>query len=149
VRRLTARQRELEAPLGDGTWTVKDLLGHLATHEHRALVVMGAREPSEDDKATFEDIAAFNEHHRQKKAGWSLSKVERDYAATRDELVLAIRATTDERWTEKIPSGRGRSALGLVLAKALNGDKYGYFAHDFAHGRGLAAAVARFAAPRS
>jgi hypothetical protein len=142
VSRLTVKQRELPTPLGDGTWSVKDLLGHLATHEHRALVLMGARTPEADDETQFTDIATFNEHHREKKAVWSLANVEREYATTRDEFVNAIAATSDERWVEKIPSGRGRSALALVLAKALNGDKYGYFAHDLAHGRGLVAAIA-------
>jgi hypothetical protein len=148
VRQLTAKERQAPTPLGDGTWTVKDLLGHLATHEHRALVIIGARTSTADDKAAFDDIAGFNEHHRKKKAAWSLSKVERDYASTRDELVSAIDDMSDDRWREKIPAGRGRSALGLVLAKALNGDKYGYFAHDLAHGRGLVAAVTALTAAR-
>jgi hypothetical protein len=146
---LTAKEREEPTPLGDGTWSAKDLLGHLATHEDRALLLMGARGRSAADEALFQDVAAFNEHHRQLKAGWSLRKVERDYASTRDELVEAIRAMDEDRWLEKIPAGQGRSARGLVLAKALNGDKYGYCAHDFAHGRGLDAAVARLTAGRA
>ena len=66
-------------------------------------------------------------------------------------ILQTCRAWTDSRvrWLEKIPSGRGRSALGLILAKALNGDKYGFFAHDFAHGRGLEAAVAALTAART
>lgn len=136
-----SKERTAPTALGDGSWSIKDLLGHLATHEHRALLVLGARTPSAADKASFADVAAFNAHHLAKKRRWSLEKVESDYARTRDELVSAINATSDDRWREKIAVGNGRSALGLVLGKMLNGDKYGYFAHDLAHGRGLQQAI--------
>jgi len=141
IAELTPRQRAVSTPLGDGTWSVKDLLGHLATHEHRALVKMQARDPTADDKRSFDSVDAFNAHHLQRKRRWSPQRVETDYAATRDELVRAVRGIDDDRWLEKVPHGGGRSALGLVLAKMLNGDKYGYFAHDFAHRRGLEAAI--------
>jgi hypothetical protein len=141
VAELTPKQRELSSPLGDGTWSVKDLLGHLATHEHRALLRIGARTPSADDERAFADVDAFNAHHMAITRGWSLRAVESDYAATRDELVATIEAMDDGRWREKIPHGTGRSALALVLGKMLNGDKHGYFAHDLAHQRGLERAV--------
>ncbi len=47
----------------------------------------------------------------------------------------------DERWFGKIDVGGKRSALALVLAKMLNGDKHGFFAHDLAHKRDLDEAV--------
>ena len=142
VSRLTPEQRSVATPLGDGTWTVKDLLGHLATHEHRALVVMGVRGPAGEGEVDFDDVHEFNARHLEIKRTWSLEAVATDYATTRDALVAAIEATDEDHWREKIPHGRGRSALGLVLAKMLNGDKYGFFAHDFAHSRGLERAVA-------
>jgi hypothetical protein len=138
---LGPAERERATPLGDGTWSVKDLLGHLATHEHRALVTMGVRTPASADEHLFTDVHAFNALHLATKRAWSLTEVEADYTRTRDELVAAIDATPDERWLEKIPAGRGRSALALVLAKMLNGDRFGYFAHDLAHRRGLEQAV--------
>lgn len=144
---LTSEQRQTPTLLGDGSWSVKDLLGHLATHEHRALLIMGVRTASGDDLSSFDSVADFNDHHLRAKSSWSLDKVEQDYAATRDELVAAIEATDDARWLEKIPAGGGRSALALVLAKALNGDRYGYFAHDLAHARGLDAAIAQLSPP--
>ena len=135
---LTAEERQAVGPLGGGTWSVKDLLGHLATHEHRALLVLGVRAPAgEEDEVAITAIADFNARHLERKRAWSLAEVEADYAATRDELVAAIEATDDGRWREKIPTGRGRSALGLVLGKMLNGDKWGLYAHDLAHRKGL------------
>ena len=152
VGELTSKERTVVTRLGGGTWAVRDLLGHLATHEHRALVVMGARPAGPDDVlTTFEDVAAFNAHHVEQKRAWSLRKVESDYRRTRDELVAAIASTSDERWLEKVPTGRGgsRSALALVLAKMLNGDKFGYFAHDLAHRRDLEAAAQDLRSRRS
>jgi len=148
VEPLTPKQRTSLTSLGDGTWSIKDLLGHLATHEHRALLVMGARTPNADDATAFTDIHAFNAHHLEKKRRWSLRRVETYYQSTRDELVAAIVATDADTWTEKIPYGSGRSALGIVLGKMLNGDKFGYFAHDLAHRRGLEQAAAAFATAR-
>jgi hypothetical protein len=144
IRDLSAEQRVAPTALGGGTWTVKDLLGHLATHEHRALLVLGCREVTDEDEAAFGDVHAFNEYHLEKKRAWTLHEVETDYEATRDELVRAIGAVADEKWLEKIPHGGGRSAMALVLGKMLNGDKYGLYAHDFAHRRGLEEAAAAF-----
>jgi hypothetical protein len=138
---LTPKQRTVATALGDGTWSVKDLLGHLATHEHRALLATGARRPTPDDERPFTSVQDFNAHHLETKRTWTLRKVETDYTRTREELVAVIEAMGDDRWLEKIPHGSGRSALGLVLGKMLNGDKHGLFAHDFAHRRGLEAAA--------
>jgi hypothetical protein len=55
-------------------------------------VLLGARGRGAVDERRLQDVAAFNEYHRQVKAGWSLRRVERDYASTRDELVEVIRA---------------------------------------------------------
>lgn len=141
VAELSPKQRAAPTPLGDGSWAVKDLLGHLATHEHRALITMRERRPSAEDERLFATVNQFNAHHLEVKRGWTLRKVESDYGSTRDELIAAIQAADDDRWLGKIPYGKGRSALGLVLAKMLNGDKYGYFAHDFALGQRLKLAV--------
>ena len=147
VSHLGAKDRSAASPLGDGTWSVNDLLGHLATHEHRALVAMGVRQPTADDRASFATVADFNAHHLARKRGWSARRLNDDYRRTRDELVAAIGSLSEERWFAKVPHGSGRSALALVLAKMLNGDKFGYFAHDFAHSRGLEEVVQRTRPP--
>ena len=136
---------QLEAPttLGDGTWTVKDLLGHLASWETRALEIIGIRQREEHLYASADE---FNAHHLEIKRVWSLEEVRDDYGAVRSELVQAIVEMEDERWLAKIETASGRSSLALVLAKLLNGGKYGYLAHDFAHRRDLEKAVALLAA---
>ncbi|MBA2608134.1 MAG: DinB family protein, partial [Actinobacteria bacterium] len=43
---LSARRLTVAGPLGGGVWSIKDLIGHLATWEERALVILGARKPA-------------------------------------------------------------------------------------------------------
>ena len=133
---LSPKQLTMPTVLGDGTWSIKDLLGHLATWEERALVTAGLRSAPKRAPA-FASVAEFNAHHLERKRAWSLAKVRKDYDAVRTDLVVGIEAMDDERWYEKIDVGGKRSALALVLAKMLNGDKHGLFAHDLAHARDL------------
>ena len=136
---LTPEQMEAPTALGDGTWSVKDLLGHLASWEARALEIIGVR-PKNDH--AFASADEFNAHHLDDKRSWSLEEVWRYYDDVRSELVSTIDQMDDERWLDKIQTSSGRSALALVISKLLNGDKYGYLAHDFAHRRDLEKAVA-------
>lgn len=131
----------MEAPtsLGGGTWTVKDLLGHLATWETRALEALEAR-PKAVEKS-FSSADEFNAHHLAVRKDWSLIEVRHDYAGVRTQLVRTIEDMEDERWFEKIATPSGRSARALVVAKLLTGGAYGYFAHDFAHRRDLERSV--------
>jgi uncharacterized protein (TIGR03083 family) len=137
---LTPEQLTVPTPLGDGTWSIKDLLGHLATWEARALVVAGARPKS--DEPTFTDVDELNAHHLARGRAMSLDDVRAEYDDVRTALIDAIEAMSDEQWLEKIPAGKGRSARALVIAKLLNGNKYGYLAHDLAHRADLEKAVA-------
>jgi hypothetical protein len=73
----------------------------------------------------------------------SLDGVRSEYDDVRSALIAAIEAMSDEQWLEKVPAGKGRSARALVIAKLLNGNKYGFLAHDLAHRADLEKAVAR------
>lgn len=125
--------------LGDGTWTVKDLLGHLAAWEARGLGLLEARRKA--TSPSFADADEFNAHHLALRRSWSLARVRRDYDSVRTALVRAIEAMDDEQWFAKIETPRGRSARALVLARVLAGGAYGYLAHDFAHRRDLERAL--------
>lgn len=131
---LSPAQVETPTVLGDGTWTVKDLLGHLASWEERALEIIGLRPKKEHGYSSPDE---FNARHLEIKRTWSLEEVRHDYDTVRSELVQAIVEMDDERWLSKIETASGRSSVALVLAKLLTGGKYGYFAHDFAHRRDL------------
>ena len=147
IQPLSAHQLREPTVLGDGTWSVKDLLGHLAEWEIRALETLGARR-----KATapaFATVDEQNDFHIERKRSWSLPKVQREYDAVRDDLVAAIGSLDDERWLAKIETRGGRSAMALVLGKMLNGGRWGFFAHDLAHRADLTRAVQRLSLPTS
>ena len=133
---LTTKQRTTPTTLGDGTWTVKDLLGHLATWEERALDAIAGGPPP-----PFATADELNAHELARKRTWSLAKVEREYDAVRTALVDAIEAMDDERWLDKVDTGSGRTALAIRLGKLLVGGRHGWFAHDLAHRADLAKAV--------
>lgn len=137
---LDAKQLTTPTVLGDGTWSIKDLLGHLAAWEERALVVAGVR-PSPASSLSFASADDFNAHHLALRRSWSLPKVRRNYVSVRSSLVSAIDGMTDDEWFRKVSVANGTSALALVLARLLTGARHGYFAHDLAHGRDLEEAV--------
>lgn len=136
---LSSSQMTTPTLLGDGTWTVKDLLGHIAAWETRGLELLEARR-----KATgpsFADAHEFNAHHLALRKRWSLSRVRREYDSVRTGLVRSIESMDDERWFARIETPSGRSARALVLARLLTGGAYGYLAHDFAHRKDLERAL--------
>ena len=76
-----------------------------------------------------------------RKRDWSVRRIRRDSTEVHNSLLEAIRDLPDDRWTEKIPIGGGRtSALGLVAGRMLAGK--GLFAHDMAHMHDLERSVA-------
>ena len=143
---LTPEQMEVPTPLGDGTWSIKDLLGHLTAWEKRALDVVEATDTPPD--AQFASTEEFNAHQLEVTRAKTLEDVQRAYDEVRSRLVASIEAMSDERWNEKIllSSGR-RSSRALVVAKVLSGGKHGYLAHDFDHRRDLEKAIRLLTAP--
>jgi uncharacterized protein (TIGR03083 family) len=136
---LAPKQLTTPSVLGDGTWSIKDLLGHIAICEERALALAGAR-PSPDPHP-FASVDEQNDFHIEQRRRWSLAKMQRHYAEVRDALVEEISGMDDARWLTKVDTGKVRSALGLVLGKMLNGGRFGFFAHDLAHRADLQRAV--------
>ncbi|HEX4905307.1 MAG TPA: maleylpyruvate isomerase family mycothiol-dependent enzyme [Acidimicrobiales bacterium] len=133
---LSNKQRTTPTTLGDGTWTVKDLLGHLSMWEERALDIIDGK-----PAPPFASADEMNAHGLERTRGMTLPKVEREYARVRGALVDAIETMDDERWLAKVETGSGRTALALRLGKLLVGGRHGYFAHDLAHRNDLTKAV--------
>ena len=138
---LAPPQLTAVGPLGGGLWSIKDLLGHLATWEERALVIAGAWKPPKAASSVPTTTDAFNAVNIDRKRGWSWSRVSTDAARVRTALLEMIEEMDDGTWRAKVAVGESRSALGLVLAKLLTGARYGYFAHDLAHYADLRKAV--------
>jgi uncharacterized protein (TIGR03083 family) len=126
--------------LGDGDWSVKDLLGHLSGYEEQAAAIATGKKPR-FDFAKFGSVDERNAADIDRKRNWSLKRVREDLETRRARLLEVIDAMDEERWTAKIETRRGRSALALVLGRLLVGGHHGLFAHDLAHIRDLEKSV--------
>ena len=80
----------LNEPGAVGHWSVRDLLGHIATWEEEALIALpvileGRPLPR---YASSGGIDAFNAREHARKRGSTLAEVKRDLAATHERLIL-------------------------------------------------------------
>ena len=141
VTALPVRART-KAGLGGGTWSAKDLLGHLESWERHALEALDAwsrDEPAPIDRA-FRTMSLHEINAREvaRKASRSFDRVATGAGRTHRELLDAIAALTDTRW-ERPATSRGRAPLGRRLGQILVGS--GPFGHDAAHRPSLEAFV--------
>lgn len=131
--------------IGGGTWSPKDLIGHLASWEEYALDAMAAWEHGErapiDDLQFTLSTSALNDQAVQTKARWSVARVRSDADGTHDELLAAIGSMSDARWRAPT-TPRGRKPLGTRLGAILQGSGGAPFAHDAAHVKSLSSFVA-------
>jgi hypothetical protein len=136
---LTDEQLETPATIGDGDWSAKDLIGHVASWEELALdwLRTGAA-PDPAQPPTDE----FNAQNVASKRDLSLDRLREESAQTHAALLAAIEQLDDERWGAEVDvPGRGRAELGRVIGYVLAGDEHGLFAHDLAHVADLEAYV--------
>jgi uncharacterized damage-inducible protein DinB len=96
----------------EGTWTIKDLIGHLTAWELALLTPLKASSRSldpdniRDDKITDVDIEdvliadhdAWNAAQAQKRARWSLARVLDEYHAVRQELLQTLQDLEQTQW---------------------------------------------------
>jgi hypothetical protein len=126
--------------VGGGTWSPKDLIGHLASWEEYALDAIAAWEREErapiDDLQFTLSISALNDQAVGRKEGWSLAKVRRDADRIHEELLAAVGSMSDARWRAPT-TPRGRKPLGTRLGAILQGSGGAHFAHDAAHIKSL------------
>ena len=128
--------------LGGGTWSPKDLIGHLASWEEHALDALASW--ARDQRAPIDDLwfslstTKINDQAVRRKASWSLAKVQHESERTHQDLLEAIRTMPDARWGSPATS-RGRKPLGARLGAILVGT--GPFGHDAAHLQSLWAFV--------
>ena len=124
--------------LGGGTWSPKDLLGHLESWERYALDALDAwsrNEPAPIDRAfRTASLHEINAREVERKAARSFRSVASSAERTHGELLEAIAGLTDARW-ERPATSRGRAPLGRRLGQILVGS--GPFGHDAAHRRSL------------
>jgi DinB family protein len=121
--------------LGGGTWTPKDLVGHLASWEERALEALEAwsrGEPAPIDRLfRSRSLSALNAGWVDEKAPWTWGRARRQAAGVHTRVVTAILELPDTRWTAPA-TPRGRKPLGDRLGSILGGPA-GPFMHADAH----------------
>lgn len=147
VRRLLARvpsHRIARPGLGGGTWSPKDLIGHLCFWEERVLEAIASWERGErapiDREISSRSIGAINAEAVRARSRHTLARVLRDWDNVHGELVRTIRTMPDARW-ERPATPRGRKSLGHRIGQLLVGQ--GPFGHAQAHLRDLEALVDR------
>ena len=121
--------------LGGGDWSPKDLIGHLAAWEERAVAALQAWEeghgPAFEKELWSTSTSAINRESVERKAKLSTPEIVRRADVTHEELVARIRAMSDRRWRQP-GTARGRKAVGERLGGILGGPG-GYFRHADAH----------------
>lgn len=121
--------------LGGGTWSPKDLVGHLESWEEHTLAALeawAAGRGAPIDRALRErGTNAVNAEEVARKASRSLAKSLSSASSTHDALIAALRGITDEAWASPATS-RQRRPLGIRVGGLLAGPEIP-FAHDRAH----------------
>ena len=119
----------------EGTWTIKDLIGHLTAWELALLTPLKARRRSlNPDNIRDADIVdvniadigdvpipdhdAWNAVQAQKRAHWSLAQVLDEYHAVRQELLKTLQNLEQAEWEINRMAPWGEQA---PLAKLLSG----------------------------
>jgi hypothetical protein len=120
--------------LGGGSWSPKDLIGHLCYWEERVLEALAAWERGErapiDREIYTRSIGAINADAVRARARHTLQRVLRDWDNVHGELIRTIRTMPDARW-EQPATARGRKSLGHRMGQLLVGREP--FAHAEAH----------------
>ena len=125
--------------LGGGTWSPKDLVGHLETWEQfalEAIEAIGRGEPAPIAGQSL-DTDDLNQREVERKAGRSAADVTASSIATHDRLLAALEALADTAWVAPEGEGTGRT-VGDRLGSILGGSR-GHFRHDPDHWDDLAA----------
>jgi DinB superfamily len=140
--RLPARTRT-RSGLGGGTWSPKDLIGHLETWEAFALQALDAwaqgHGPAFERELWTVGTGRLNGAEVERKRSRSAPQVLRRAEATHVELLGRLEEIGDAAW-RRPGSPRGRKPMGERLGGILGGPA-GPFRHAQAHLRDLEAFV--------
>jgi hypothetical protein len=121
--------------LGGGTWSPKDLVGHLETWEENALAALDAWDRSERAPIVAElqtlGTDEFNRQAVERKASMSADETRSSAEATHARMLERFGALSDARWSSEPIDGDG-ATVGARLGSTLGGE-LGLFRHDPDH----------------
>ena len=108
-----------QAPV-EGTWTIKDLLAHLASWENTCLVPLRIYSSGGEfvpDPIPNHDV--WNQAQAQRWQSQTLAETLADYQSIREEFVALISALPDACWNVKLPAPWGGEATIAELCSGL------------------------------
>jgi DinB superfamily len=132
------------AGLGGGSWSPKDLIGHLESWEEHALGSLDAwdrgEEPAVGHALRTIGTDELNRREVERKADRTVDEARASAAATHTRLLERLAAVTDDRWAEA-PVAGDDATVGGRLGSVLGG-RLGGFRHDPDHWSDLEAFAA-------
>jgi len=135
--RLSEKELTRPATIGGGDWSAKDLIGHIAFWEEVAVEVLKAWRGGVGlnlaEAFAPGGTDGMNAWNQDRKARWSLQRVQRDSEKTHRALMREIQRLSGEEWRSVVPTTAARrSRLGTRLGGVLGAPKRP-FGHAFAH----------------
>lgn len=125
--------------IGDGDWSVKDLIGHLASWEEIAFRSVeewrAGRKPwvEEEIFSTDEGVDRWNGGEVERKRAMSLVQVRQGAEASHARALEEIERMSDDEWGSRPPyETKRRKRLADLLGSVLGAPKRP-FGHAFAH----------------
>jgi DinB family protein len=106
-----------------GEWSVKDLLGHVATWDQRAIEHIERWLRGEPPALTGVSTDDFNAREAARRHGWTPTQVRADAAETRQRLRAALASIGDAEWATVITVDGRRRPAGEWIGGTLSGDE--------------------------
>jgi hypothetical protein len=121
--------RELEQPGVVDSWTVKDLLGHIAFWADKAAAdlrhIAGGRPQDVEVPGSEEELDEWNERERKARQGRPLAAIREEWLESFQRAMEALAAFPTERLQENV---KGRTVLARFA-----GDTYEHYREHLAH----------------
>jgi hypothetical protein len=132
---LSDREIGRPATLGGGDWSVKDLIGHIAAWERRAVEAVDLWRAGRPVEVLIgvAGVDAFNARHMAADRDRTLARVRTDARAVHERLIAEIGSCSDGDWRSLVSMSNGsRHRLGGLLG-GITGGPGGAFRHAWAH----------------
>ena len=114
---LTDEQLDTRVHEGDGGWTGRQILAHLAGRAgtHQMVFQMAEAPPSETPPAGGFDVNHWNQQIVDERAGASRDDLLTEFRDTHEQLIKRVETLPEEALDKPVTTPRGASTLGEVL----------------------------------
>jgi uncharacterized damage-inducible protein DinB len=124
-------EEEMTQPQVEGVWTVKDVLGHIASWEETCLEPLQRyADGGPFEVEVIEDYMAWNDEQAARKRDVPLDTILEELANVRQGLVEAASRLSAGQWKQRVPfSWGGRGTIAEVLDV--------FYQHELEHVRSI------------